>query len=142
MKHLRPDQIEVLPTLDEASYEPPAPPGKAENKACSNCALWSHDLRCAIHAPTRPVFGFDNCGYHVPGKPRKHRLPTVTNPPLDPRLSGLGLYPFGTRCGKCMFYVPGEKPGVGRCLRVRQWNRVEYAVVEEYGCCFRYKAKR
>lgn len=140
-------QIEVLPTPNEVCYEPPAPTRKPENKACSNCALWvgkkifgSID-RCLIHSKDQVVFGWDCCSYHVPGIPAKRMLPIVMDPPLMPAQTGLGLYPLGTRCGKCVRFAPTS--GVwGECFRVREDNRLKLATVHEFGCCARYVGAR
>ena len=138
-KPLTREQIEVLPTLNEAVYEPPAGLGaKIESKACSNCALWSLDKRCGIHAPDRIVFAWDGCSYHVSGFPTKRRLPIQMKPPLDPKLSGLNPYPGGTSCGQCAFFAPDAKGPLGDCYRIRQDNVIAYARVHRMGCSSRF----
>lgn len=139
-KPLTPEQIRVLPKLNEVVYEIPI--GRT-TKSCSNCFMWSSDNHCMIHAPDRLVFGFDNCSYHLPLKPntepatKRVNLPLV---PVEPEMSGLGLYPSGTRCGSCIHFRPGAgaKTTAGLCARVRQDFAEKYAAVDAYGCCARY----
>lgn len=131
-------QIEILPKLNEVCYEIPIP-GQPK-KACGNCATWSKDNSCAIHAPDRLVFEWDNCSYHIPGIPKNKRVHLNMAPPLEPEYSGLGYYPHGTNCTSCPHFQKFTDAGVtdGICLRVRQDERVDYARVNANGCCARY----
>lgn len=127
-------QVAVLPNLAEVVYEPPSTDFVA--KACNNCGLWSRDQYCLIHGDRR-VFSFDNCAYHVLGEPRNKRV-SLRIAPLEPKLSGLGFYPRGTRCGTCPSFVPDADGPMGDCNRVRDFKQLKYARVHAYGCCARY----
>jgi hypothetical protein len=128
-------QIAVLPTLAEVLYEPPTIAG---TKACGNCALWSEDRRCALFDPDQVVYKWDACGYHVPGEPAKRRIRLKMAPYVEPRYSGLGVYPRGTRCGTCPLFVADADGDEGDCLGVRHPKRIEYARVHGWACCSRY----
>jgi len=84
--------------------------------------------RCAILPMDLVVGPGDVCGYHVPGRSAKRRLPVQ---PVPPELAGFGKAPAdGTSCGNCVAFDEG------RCMRVADpKDASENAKVDALGCC-------